>query len=114
MFYSTNMKLIGIYELTAPGRRCPLWEETANETIIVLTHRTEPKDERREATTAARKFCASFGLLNVNVVIGEMRGLKLKRSSTVGDREPSLVGRIWNPKSSRFSTVGDGEPILVT
>lgn len=90
MFYSTNMKLIGMYELTAPGRRCPLWEETANETIIVLTHRTEPKDERREATIAARMFCASFGLLDVNVAIGDMRCLKLKISSTVGDGEPSL------------------------
>lgn len=81
-------------------------EETANETILVLAHRTKPKDKWREATIASRKVCASSGLPDVNVEIADKRGLKPKRSSTVGDGEPILAA--WpNLEFKMIEILGD-------
>lgn len=79
------------FEISAAARRCPLRDEPANETILVLAHKTKPEDKWREAVIAARKLCKSFDVPNVSVEIADERGLKPKRSSTVGDGEPVLA-----------------------
>ena len=79
------------FEISAAARRCLLRDEPANETILVLAHRTKPEDKWREAVIAIRKICTSFDVPNVSVEIADERGLKPKRSSTVGDGEPVLA-----------------------
>lgn len=79
------------FEISAAARRCPLRDEPANQTILVLAHKTKPEDEWREAVIAARKLCKSLVVPNVSVKIADERGLKPKRSSTVGDGEPVLA-----------------------
>lgn len=79
------------FEISAAARRCLLRDEPANETILVLAHKTKPEDKWREAVIAARKLCKSFDVPNVSVEIADERGLKPKRSSTVGDGEPVLA-----------------------
>lgn len=66
--------------------------------------------KRREATIAARKFCASFGLADVKVEIADRRGLKRRRSSTVGDggAYSGCLTESGIPNHRDPSTVGDG------
>lgn len=75
-----------MYELTAAGRRCPV----VGYTSISSQDRVEGRNGVKP-TIAARKFCASFGLPDVKVEIADRRGLKRRRSSTVGDGEPILA-----------------------
>lgn len=79
------------YKITAAMQRCPLREEPANETLLLLAHRTKPDDKWREAIIAARNICAPFGVPNVDIEIAEKRGFKPKRSSTVEDGQPVLA-----------------------
>ena len=94
------------YEIIAAARRCSLRVEPANDTILVLAHRNKPTDEWRETTIAARKACASFGLRDVNVGIADTRGLKPRKSFTIGDGEPILAA--WpNLESQIIEILGD-------
>lgn len=94
------------FEISAAARSCPLRDEPANETILVLAHRTKPEHKWREAVIAARKLCKSFDVPNVSVEIADKRGLKPKRSSTVADGEPVLAA--WaNLESQIVEILGD-------
>lgn len=93
-------------EISAAARRCPLRDEPATETILVLAPKNQPEDKWREAVVAARKLCSSFGVPNVNVEIADKRGLKPKRSSIVQDGEPILAA--WpNLETQIISILGE-------
>lgn len=104
--------LVCTYELIAAGRRCPVvgrkrkWDYTSIS--------SQDRAEGWNGVIAARKFCASFGLPDVKVEIADRRGLKRRRSSTVGDGEPILAA--WPNLESQIIEIlpqlETGQPIL--
>lgn len=100
------------YKITVAAQRCPLRVEPANETILVLSHRNKPMDESRKTTIAGRKACALFDFRDVNVEITDTRGLKSRKSFTIGDGEPILAA--WpNLKSQIIEILGDNSWLAI-